>query len=140
MVVEVEPNANCEQSVCARFKEAGPPRRVAQVKTFERRSEGEWCWVTGWTDDPENPCCPAQTQRVEDSGSGLAYLIFGGIGGIRLKPTQLSEDWDLAVPTNGANPICCWPTRRTLDMKNLKSRELFMWDAQNGFQQGRRGA
>jgi hypothetical protein len=99
MVVEVEPSANCEQSVCARFKEAGPARRVAQVKTFERRSEGEWCWVTGWTDDPENPCCPAYVQRVEDSGAGLAYLVFGGIGGIRLKPVSLSEEWDL----NSAN-------------------------------------
>jgi hypothetical protein len=99
MVVEVKPNANCEQSVCARFKEAGPARRVAQVKTFERRSEGEWCRVTGWTDDPEHPCCPAHAQRVEDSGSGLAYLIFGGIGGIRLKPISLSEEWDL----NSAN-------------------------------------
>ena len=104
MVVEVEPNANCEQSVCARFKEAGPARRVVQVKTFERRSEGEWCRVTGWTDDPEHPCCPAQAQRVEDSGSGLAYLIFGGIGGIRLQPITLSEDWDLSSPNQWGEP------------------------------------
>ena len=75
-----------------------------QVKTFERRSEGEWCWVTGWTDDPERPCCPAQTQRVEDSGSGLAYLVFGGIGGIRLKPAALSEDWDLNSPNQWGEP------------------------------------
>lgn len=99
MVVEVEPNRNCEQSVCARFKEAGPARRAMQVKSFERRSEGEWCWVTGWTDDPEQPCCPAHAQRVEDSGAGLAYMVFGGIGGIRLKPVSLAEDWNL----NSAN-------------------------------------
>jgi hypothetical protein len=104
MVVEVEPNANCEQSVCARFKEAGPARRVAQVKTFERRSEGEWCWVTGWIDDPEHPCCPAYAQRVEDSGAGLAYLVFGGIGGIRLKPVSLAEDWDLSSPNQWGEP------------------------------------
>ena len=104
MVVEVESNLNCEQSVCARFKEAGPIRQAIQVKTFERRSEGEWCWVTGWTDDPERPCCPAQAQRVEDSGSGLAYLIFGGIGGIRLKPVKLSEDWNLDSPNQWGEP------------------------------------
>jgi hypothetical protein len=95
MVVEVEPNPNCEQSVYARFKEAGPVRRAVQVKSFERKSEGEWCWVTGWTDNPAHPCCPAQAQRVEDSGAGLAYMVFGGIYGIRLKPVSLSEDWDL---------------------------------------------
>ena len=99
MVVEVEPNPNCEQSVCARFKEAGQARRAVQINIFERKSEGEWCWVTGWTDDPGCSCCPAQAQRVEDSGAGLAYIIFGGIGGIRLKPVSLAEAWDV----NSAN-------------------------------------
>ena len=99
MFIEVESNPNCEQSIFARFTEAGPARRVVQVKSFERRSAGEWCWVTGWTDDPEHPCSPAQAQIGEDSGAGLAYLIFGAIGGIRLKPVALSEDWNL----NSAN-------------------------------------
>jgi hypothetical protein len=104
MLVEVDSNLNCEQSVCARFKDAGPARRVAQVKSYERKSEGEWCWVTGWTDDPEQPCCPAHAQRVEDSGSGLASLVFGGIGGIRLKPVSLSEDWDVNSPNQWGEP------------------------------------
>jgi hypothetical protein len=104
MLVEVDSNLNCEQSVCARFKDAGPARRVAQVKSYERKSEGEWCWVTGWTDDPEQPCCPAHAQRVEDSGSGLASLVFGGIGGIRLKPVSLSEDWNVNSPNQWGEP------------------------------------
>lgn len=103
-MVEVEANPNCEQSVCARFKEAGPARRAVQVKCFERRSEGEWCWVTGWTDDPDHPCCPAHAQRVEDSGAGLAYMVFGGIGGIRLKPVSLAEDWDLSSANQWGEP------------------------------------
>jgi hypothetical protein len=37
-------------------------------------------------------------QRVEDSGAGSAYLVFGTYG-IRLKPVSLSEDWDV----NSAN-------------------------------------
>ncbi len=68
MVVEVESNPNCESSLYARFKESGPARRVVKVRTFERRSEGEWCWVTGWTDSPDNPRCAAHAQLVEDSG------------------------------------------------------------------------
>ena len=104
MVVEVDSNLNCEQSVCARFKEAGAARRITQVKSYERRSTGEWCWVTGWTDDPQHPRCRAHAQRVEDSGAGLAYLVFGGIGGIRLKPISLSEDWDVTSRNQWGEP------------------------------------
>ena len=95
MFVEVESNPNCEGSLFARFKEIGPARRVLRVKSFERNARGEWCWVTGWSDDPDHPCCPAYAQTVEDSGAGLTHLVFGGIWGIRLKPVSLTEDWGL---------------------------------------------
>jgi hypothetical protein len=95
MFVEVESNPNCEQSIFARFKEAGSARRVIQVRSFERNAQGEWCWVTGWSDDPEQPLCPAYAQVVEDSGAGLAHLVYGGVWGIRLKPVALAEDWSL---------------------------------------------
>lgn len=104
MFVEVESNPNCETSLFARFKEIGPPKRVVQVKSFERRPEGEWCWVTGWTDDPDQPRCPAYSQPVEDSGSGLAYLVLGGIWGVRLKPVSLDEDWSLGSPNQWGEP------------------------------------
>src|SRR5689334_7707881 len=104
MVVEVESNPNCESSLYARFKESGPARRVVKVRTFERRSEGEWCWVTGWTDSPDNPCCAAQAQRVEDSGAGVSYLVFGGLWGIRLKPVELQEHWSLESRNQWGEP------------------------------------
>lgn len=95
MFVEVESNPNCESSLFARFKESGPARRVVKVRTFERKAEGEWCWITGWTDDPDHPRCSAYAQLVEDSGSGLTFVVFGGLWGIRLKPVVLDEDWSL---------------------------------------------
>lgn len=104
MFVEVDSNANCEESVFARFKEAGPARPVVKVRTFERQSQGEWCWVTGWTDDPDQPLCPAQAQVVEDSGAGLTHLVFGGIWGLRLKPVGLEEDWSLDSPNQWGEP------------------------------------
>ena len=104
MFVEVESNPNCEQSVCARFKDVGGRRLVAQVWTDDRKAEGEWCWVTGWTDDPERPCCPASAYAVEDSGSGLAHVIVGGLWGIRLKPVSLSEAWDIESPNQWGEP------------------------------------
>ena len=104
MILEIESNPNCEQSLFLRFKEAGPPKRVVKVRTFERRSEGEWCWVTGWTDDPGRPACPAHAQLVEDSGAGLTHLVYGGIYGVRLKPVVLSEDWSLHSPNQWGEP------------------------------------
>lgn len=95
MIIEVESNPNCEQSLFARFKEVGPARQVTQVKSYERRSEGEWCWVTGWGEEETQPLCPAYAQTVEDSGAGLTILVYGGIGGIRLKPVSLEEEWSV---------------------------------------------
>jgi hypothetical protein len=104
MIVEVESNPNCESSIFVRFKEAGPAKRVIQIKSFERSSQGEWCWVTGWTDDSDQPLCPAYAQPIEDSGAGLAFLVFGGIWGVRLRPVALSEDWNLESPNQWGEP------------------------------------
>jgi hypothetical protein len=104
MFIEVDSNPNTDSSVFVRFNEAGPRRQVRQIRTFERLSEGEWCWVTGWTDDPVRPCCPAYAQLVEDSGGGSTHVVFGGIWGIRLKPIELQEDWDLHSPRQWGEP------------------------------------
>ena len=95
MIVEVESNPNCESSIFARFKEVGSARRVRQVRSFERNVQGEWCWVTGWTDNEDQPQCDVYAQTVEDSGAGLAHLVYGGIWGIRLKPVTIEEAWSL---------------------------------------------
>ena len=98
MIVEVESNENCEGSFFARFKEAGPPRPVLQVRLYDRNSAGEWYWVTGWSDNETAPSCPAYAQLIEDSGAGLAYLVFGGIYGLRFKPITIEEPWNFGSP------------------------------------------
>ena len=95
MIVEVESSENCADTFFARFKEAGPARPIIQVRLYDRNPAGEWYWVTGWSDNPGTPHCPAYAQRVEDSGSGLAYLVYGGICGLRLKPVAIEEPWNL---------------------------------------------
>ena len=104
MVVEVESNDNCEAGVFVRFKEVEAARSVSQVRIYDRTSQGEWCWVCGWADNPLIPRCPAFAQRVEDSGAGLAYLVFGGLYGIRLKPVAVEEEWDLASARQWGEP------------------------------------
>jgi len=95
VIVEVESNENCEASLFARFKEAGPARLLVQVRLYERNPAGEWYWVTGWSDQAETPVCPAYAQPVEDSGAGLTHLVFGGIYGLRFKPITIEEPWSL---------------------------------------------
>lgn len=104
MFLDVETNPNCEQSVFLRFAEMDVAQEVVQVKSYERSPQGEWCWVTGWTDDPANPLCAALAQPVNDSGAGKSYLIYGGIWGIRFKPVRLEEDWDLESPNQWGEP------------------------------------
>jgi len=119
MIVEVESNPNCERSFFARFKDAGAAKRVVQVRSYERSSHGEWCWVTGWTDDPDQPLCPAYAQPVEDSGSGLTLLVVGGLWGVRLKPVAFEEDWSLESPNQWGEPYLSLADSRDLLCQDL---------------------
>lgn len=98
MYFEVDENPNYPGSVSMRFKELGPARPIKQLRVSDRKSGGELCWVTGWSDDAKQPLCPAYVQPVEESGLGLAYLIYGGNCGIRFKPVESNEDWNLLSP------------------------------------------
>jgi hypothetical protein len=54
--------------------------------------------VTGWSDNSETPECPAYALVVEDSGAGLAHLVYGGIYGLRFKPVDAEQSWSLESP------------------------------------------
>ena len=103
VIVEVESNPNCEASFFGRFKELGPPRTVIQIRVYDRRSEGEWCAVTGWDDSP-NSCCTAVARPVEDSGAGVTYVVSGGIYGLRFRPVDVAEPWDVESPRQWGEP------------------------------------
>lgn len=114
MIVEVESNDNCEAGAFARFKEAGLARPVLQVRLYERNSVGEWCWITGWSDHPDTPACQAYAQRVEDSGAGLAHLVYGGLYGVRLKPVRYDEPWNLTSANQWGEPYLLLSSDRDL--------------------------
>lgn len=96
MIIEVEANENCEAELFVRFKDVSRARPVLQIRLYDRNPNGAWYWVTGWSDDTQAPACPAYAQMVEDSGSGLAYVVYGGRYGLRFKPIDRDEPWDLA--------------------------------------------
>ena len=50
--------------------------------------------IIGWDAEKETPC-PAYACRIEESGDGVALLIFGGNGGIRMKAADDTSEWDV---------------------------------------------
>ena len=72
------------------------PVQVSRVMAPDLESDERMCDVTGWSS--EIGPCPAHAVLVEDSGEGIAMLIYGGDEGIRLKPVDCQEVWDLNSP------------------------------------------
>jgi len=104
IVEEIEENPNCRASDMMRYRETGPPRPVVQVRLYHEAPEGKLYDVTGWTDQAEPPAHPATIQPVEDSGSGVAYLLQGGNCGLRFKPADSTASWDLSDPSQWGEP------------------------------------
>ena len=71
------------------------PKSISQVLTADPTGSDRWCRVTGWS---EAGSCPAKAALSEDSGEGVVLLVYGGDHGIRLKPAELEEEWNLASP------------------------------------------
>ncbi len=58
------------------------------------RQAARWLYA-GWSENEQSPACPAYARLIEDSGSGLAYLVYGGLYGLRFRPIQVDEPWSL---------------------------------------------
>lgn len=96
MFIEIEPNPNCKKSDLFVFNEMEDPKPVSGLK-LTKNGEEITADVTGV--DVGAKFVQAFAQKVQDSGAGFGYLIFGGAWGIRLRPQKLrSETWDLKNP------------------------------------------
>ena len=49
------------------------------------------CDVAGWSSAADGTPCPARAVSVEDSGAGVATLVYGGDWGLRLLPRDGRE-------------------------------------------------
>lgn len=95
MLIEVEVTAgeNSPLDLHRMFDLLEEPRPVSRVMAPNFVGEDVWCDVTGWTE--EGPC-PAMAALSEDSGEGVVLLVYGGSGGVRLRPAASSREWDLS--------------------------------------------
>jgi len=96
IVVNVEPNENCEYPFQYFFNGLSEPRPVRQVLLYHEGAEdGALYDVTGWRASGEP--CPAMGALVLEAGS-QAYLVYGCDGGLRLRRAGASEPWALESP------------------------------------------
>ncbi|MSQ06889.1 MAG: hypothetical protein EXR54_05510 [Dehalococcoidia bacterium] len=91
--VDVTAGSNSPMTVNRMFDVRAKPQRVSRVLAANPQGQDTWCDVTGWS--AHGPC-PALAAVAEDSGEGLLMLVYGGDEGIRLKPADCTEEWDLA--------------------------------------------
>lgn len=90
--INVTESPNNPLSVNRVFEAHGAPKMVSKVRTWDPNGRECLCDITGWAS--EGPC-PAYAVLVEDSGEGIAMLIYGGNEGLRLKPEDCQEAWDV---------------------------------------------
>ena len=102
--LEVEENDNAEYMplmVYEAHKEAVPVSKV--MLEDPDRPHGLY-QVTGWSSDGDGTPCPAMYTPVSDSGQAVVHLVYGGDWGIRLKPADSDEAWDINAPDQFGEP------------------------------------
>ncbi|OVE76306.1 hypothetical protein BVX98_06265 [bacterium F11] len=93
MFLVIEENENCESAERV-FPISGKKKPVRQVQVETPEGKLAWCEVVGVEDS--NTFLEAHAIEVEDSGAGMAWLVFGGSWGLRFRRQGESKDWSLA--------------------------------------------
>ena len=103
VIIEIGPNSNCEAVEMRVFHDLEPPRPVSRVRLEKTPGTPQWFDVTGWT--AAGTTQPAFAVKVDDSGEGVALLIYGGDAGLRLRPAGNPESWSLNHPQQWGLPF-----------------------------------
>ena len=102
--LEIEENANCEYMPLQVYEAKADPIRVRRARLFEPDRPPGVYQVTGWSSEGEGTPCPARYVPVSDSGQAVAHLVYGGDWGVRLKPADGDEEWDIDSPNQWGEP------------------------------------
>jgi len=103
ITLEILDNPNCPSVDLRVFHDLEPPQPAVQVKLAREGQASEWYDVTGWN-QAVGPC-PAWIQKVDDSGDGVAFLLYGGDAGLRLRPASSREPWRTGTTQQWGEPF-----------------------------------
>jgi hypothetical protein len=95
MYLSVEESPNGEALEGRVFQERTPPRVVTEVL---RRRGGKDVWCPIVAVEAGGVTGPALARKVDDSGEGTCYLVYGGRWGIRLKEPACQDPWNFTDP------------------------------------------
>lgn len=105
MVIDISANQNCLSVELRVFHELDQPRPVDQVRLERVPGRPQWYEITGWT--MAGTQCQAVVQKVDDSGEGVAFLLYGGDAGLRLRSGQ--NPWSLDDAHQWGEPFMILP-------------------------------
>ncbi len=60
--------------------------------------------VTGWSSEDDGTPTPAMYVPVSDSGQATVHLVCGDDWGVRLKPADSDDEWDIDSPDQWGEP------------------------------------
>ena len=93
--LSVEESPNSEPLEPRVFQERTAPRVVTEVLRT-RGGQEVWCPVVAM--EAGGKTGPALARKVDDSGDGTCYLVYGGHWGLRLKDPACQDAWSFADP------------------------------------------
>ncbi len=106
MYISVEESPNGEALEPRVFQERTALRPVAQV--LRRRGGLEvWCPIVAV--EAGGGTAPAHARKVDDSGDGTCYLVYGGRWGLRLKDPACQDPWSFTDPHQWGEPFLLLP-------------------------------
>ena len=102
--VEVDENDNCGYMPMLVYESHHQSVQVSKIIVDNLGRPEEVCDVTGWSSEGGGTPCPALYAPVSDSGQAVAHLVYGGDWGIRLKPENVTESWDVSSTLQWGEP------------------------------------
>jgi hypothetical protein len=104
LYLEVDESENCAYMPMMVYEARRAPVPVRRVRISEMdKVEGVY-EVTGWSSEGDGTPCQAMYAPVSDSGAVEVHLIFGGDWGVRLRPVDSDEAWDVKSPNQYGEP------------------------------------
>jgi len=102
--LEIEENENSGYMPMQVYEAQADPVPVRLVRLTEPDRPASVYEVTGWSSEDDGTPTPAMYVPVSDSGQATVHLVCGDDWGVRLKPADSDDEWDIDSPDQWGEP------------------------------------